>query len=144
MAMTPLPPTSKYKVRLTHSLYLLLIFILVPVELIGPSNITVRLGNTASLHCNTNGYPIPNISWWRYTEQLLADNDRYTITYNLSITTGSYNSILSISNVTYTDDGSYYCVAENSLAEHSRETSFEASVTIYGKLRVRLCDDVHE
>ncbi|WAR07418.1 MATN2-like protein [Mya arenaria] len=61
-------------------------------------NETVVAGQTLHLACNATGSPTPTFTWFKNDEQ---------------ITTSSTNMILTFHNVTFSDEGSYHCVASN-------------------------------
>ncbi|XP_052783146.1 uncharacterized protein LOC128219377 [Mya arenaria] len=61
-------------------------------------NQTVVAGQTCHLVCNVTGNPPPTFIWFKDHEQ---------------ITNSSTNMMLTIHNVTHSDEGSYHCVASN-------------------------------
>ncbi|XP_065198410.1 hemicentin-1-like [Sycon ciliatum] len=79
----------------------------------GPDNITVVLGASTTLSCNSYGNPRPSISWVFNGEAV--DNSQYTTaktssTANSTIPSGC-ESNLTLSNVTYLHAGVYTCVS---------------------------------
>ncbi|XP_052782322.1 uncharacterized protein LOC128218696 isoform X2 [Mya arenaria] len=72
-----------------------------PTTMFPLKNQTVVAGQTCHLVCNVTGNPPPTFIW-------LKDNEQ--------ITNSSANMIFTIRNVTYSDEGSYHCVASNLVA----------------------------
>ena len=77
-------------------------------EVVGPE---VIVGETAQLQCTAFGIPAPNISWEREGIVLMSE-ERISITEGRSNGNTSY-SILTISNVVFSDNGRFTCVADN-------------------------------
>ena len=79
----------------------------------------VAVGDTAQLACMIGGVPVSNVTWHLNGERL--DGGRYK-TFN-------DNGTLLIENVIIADEGTYQCVAENSLGiDHATVT-----LTVNGK-----------
>ncbi|XP_052782319.1 uncharacterized protein LOC128218695 isoform X2 [Mya arenaria] len=72
-----------------------------PTTMYPLENQTVVAGQTCLLICNATGSPPPTFIWFKDYEQ---------------ITNSSAHMIFTIRNVTYSDEGSYHCVASNLVA----------------------------
>lgn len=66
-----------------------------------PSVATVPVGQSASFFCSAVGSPLPQITWYRGTNQLTASTARVTIT----------GSTLTITGIVIEDRGHYTCRA---------------------------------
>ena len=86
------------------------------------------IGDTAELQCRAFGVPAPDISW-EMDGSTLNSSDRVSITEGTSNTNTSY-SLLRISNVSLSDNGTYTCVADNGVV--SRD-SVILELTVLGK-----------
>ena len=91
--------------------------------------------HAAELQCRAFGVPAPNISW-EMDGSVLNSSDHVTITEGTSSTNTS-SSLLRISNVSLSDNGTYTCVADNGVV--SRDT-MTLELTVLGKLRLYSLD----
>ena len=104
------------------------------VYLVGPSIIelmdqTEDEGNTTSFTCQTDGEPLPTISWYFNGAPLDESNTaKYMITERLTTTT--ITDILNIMSVESSDVGTYTCNATNVV---SSDTS-SGVLTVNGEL----------
>lgn len=96
-----------------------------PVTLIrGPSNATAYLGDRVEMHCQTEGYPKPKVSW-----HSARDGELPSLGQNFRI---HRNGSLIFRSVGKQDESGYRCVAQNPL--NSVETDF-ARLTVEGEDR---------
>ncbi|XP_044155567.1 peroxidasin homolog [Bufo gargarizans] len=86
-----------------------------PFFIIQPQNTEVLVGSSVTLECGVSGDPQPHITWTTDTGDPVSTNDRFTITSS----GGLY-----IQNVTFSEQGLYWCHASNS------EGSIQASASI--------------
>ncbi|XP_053565790.1 peroxidasin homolog [Bombina bombina] len=93
-----------------------------PTFIIQPQSTEVLVGGSVTLECSVSGYPEPRIKWTTDTGELVPINDRFTITSS----GGLY-----IQNVTFSEQGSYYCHATNS------EGALQASAMIIVQDRLK-------
>lgn len=87
-------------------------------------SVIVSEGQTVYLYCYANGYPQPTISWRRDNSAALSTGG--------SIYRGN---VLKIPNITKTDRGTYYCVAQNGVGRGIKrniavEVEFAPVITI--------------
>ena len=87
-----------------------------------PSNVTKTEGENVTLHCNATGYPLPTLSWTK------AGSD---ISNNPRISFSADKKQLAITKASRVDNGTYRCVANNSLGN---DTSMAAVVDVQCKL----------
>ena len=66
-----------------------------------PSVVTVPIGQSASFFCSAIGNPLPQITWYRGTNQITGASPRVTIT----------GSTLTLSQIVLEDRGYYTCRA---------------------------------
>lgn len=74
----------------------------------------VPLGETATLTCLADGYPRPSITWTRAYNAILPGGGQ---TFN--------GNVLTLTEVTKLDRGTYYCTAENDVGKDKRNVNFE-------------------
>ncbi|XP_039626570.1 myelin-associated glycoprotein isoform X1 [Polypterus senegalus] len=77
------------------------------------SSVTIQEGTTITLHCSSEGNPVPTLTWFR---------DGTLVSSVVS----ESQSILEIRDITFESDGNYRCLAEN---EHGRASS-HVNVTV--------------
>ncbi|XP_077588431.1 matrix-remodeling-associated protein 5 [Stigmatopora nigra] len=74
-----------------------------------PSQVTVKYGETAQLSCQAIGEPTPQIFWISPRNEIIpTSSDKFEIVGN---------GILVVKKVTLTDEGTYACVARNSVGD---------------------------
>ena len=94
-------------------------------------NLSHNEGNTASLICQADGEPLPNIIWYFNSTPLYQINTlKYTFTGGYLVNSRSIVYVLIIMNVQLSDVGTYTCNATNVV---SSDTS-SAVLTINGEL----------
>ncbi|KAM4032969.1 peroxidasin homolog [Anomaloglossus baeobatrachus] len=76
-----------------------------PIFIIQPQNTEVLVGSSVTLECGVYGDPQPRITWSKDTGDPVSANDRFTITSS---------GDLYIQNVTFSEQGLYWCHASNS------------------------------
>ena len=86
-----------------------------------PSDLIVAGGQTATLQCGVSGEPPPSVAWFREGGGEVTSGGRYTV----SSTSGE----LTVSGVELSDEGSYYCVASNTVGS---VRSLSASLQLAG------------
>lgn len=74
-------------------------------------SVITSVGSDFSMNCYANGYPQPTISWRRNKNSLIPINGGVAI---------HRGHILSLKNVTKSDRGTYYCVADNGVSPGAR------------------------
>ena len=81
----------------------------------GKSNETLTLaaGQNITISCNTQGQPLPNVTWYK-DGAILQETERVTIEES-SDTHSVVNSIVRIYRMERLDEGVYHCVAVNFL-----------------------------
>ncbi|XP_032884067.1 hemicentin-1 isoform X2 [Amblyraja radiata] len=82
----------------------------------GTEDITILLGNPASLTCITDGTPTPTLAWLKDTEPLRLGP---------LMTVGNQGMLLQISAAEVNDSGMYTCVAANEAGEVSKHFSLK-------------------
>lgn len=87
-----------------------------------PVSGTARVGISTSLECAVESVPLPVIEWVK-DGLMLTSGD---------VTQTGYRSRLTISTVTYTDQGYYSCVATNTVL-HQTTNSSQAFLTVEGE-----------
>lgn len=84
-----------------------------------PRSITVYEGESARFSCDTDGEPVPTVTWLRGGQVISTSARR-------QVTTSKYKSTFEISSVQASDEGSYSVVVENS--EGRQEAQFTLTV----------------
>ncbi|XP_069115632.1 hemicentin-1-like [Argopecten irradians] len=116
----------------------------IPVDIIVAPSITMEgqssilLGSTLHIFCHITGYPVPNITWYRNGEQIIAETDKYVFLAHQGLDKGH----LEVHDVNLEDDGTYECTGNNgvfpevkkSLDIHVKETGEGRTVLILGVL----------
>ncbi|GCB65567.1 hypothetical protein scyTo_0007747 [Scyliorhinus torazame] len=69
-----------------------------------PENVTVAVGRTASMHCTIQGFPQPDITWYKNNKLL---NDTRAVKHD------GNRGILMLRNVSLEDEGFYHCEGSN-------------------------------
>lgn len=93
-------------------------------------SVITSVGSDIQMNCYANGYPLPNISWRRNKNSLIPINGGIAI---------HRGNTLSLKNVTKSDRGTYYCVADNGVSPGARrgisvEVEFKPVVRV-GQIR---------
>ena len=95
-----------------------------------PINVSASVGDSVSINCSASGRPLPSLSWYK-DEVQLDISGRITITdYVINFT--HIDSVLTVSSVTYDDEGVYTCNATNTLPNEIivvRSISFTVNVS---------------
>ncbi|KAG8567085.1 hypothetical protein GDO81_013493 [Engystomops pustulosus] len=86
-----------------------------PFFIIQPQNTEALVGSSVTLECGVSGDPQPRITWTTGTGDFVSSNDHFTVTSS----GGLY-----IQNVTFSEQGLYWCHASNS------EGSIKASASV--------------
>ena len=92
------------------------------------ATIMASAGQNITLVCNTEGLPLPNVTWFK---------DGYKVkpsgTIDIQETKGdrNINSTLSLFNVTLSDEGVYWCNATNFLFVHFETESPNTTLTVH-------------
>lgn len=84
-----------------------------------PHSITVSLGESARFTCDIDGEPAPSVTWMHGQHTIVTS-------HRVHVTTTQYKSVLEISSVEYSDEGSYTVVVENS--EGRQEAKFNLNI----------------
>lgn len=84
-----------------------------------PRSITVYEGEPARFSCDTDGEPVPTVTWLR-KGQVISTSSRH------QVTTTKYKSTFEISSVQASDEGNYSVVVEN--ADGKQEAQFTLAV----------------
>lgn len=96
--------------------------------LVGPRNAGVPIGRSAVFSCNVSAEPPPVITW-RFNGVEITAGSKYTVMATAGETMTTL-SVLTINNLTVSDNGDYSCSAEN---DHGNETS-TANLIVQSKL----------
>ena len=75
------------------------------------SRVAVDMNKTMSLSCDAHSLPKPSFQWFHYGTPLNQSNARVQIV--VVKVENSYRSVLNLSDVTKSDLGQYFCVAQN-------------------------------
>lgn len=84
-----------------------------------PRSVTVYEGDSARFSCDTDGEPVPTVTWLR-RGQVISTSARH------QVTTAKYKSTFEISSVQASDEGNYSVVVENS--EGKQEAQFTLTI----------------
>ncbi|XP_028269789.1 protein sax-3-like [Parambassis ranga] len=82
----------------------------------GPNNITVAMGTKASMHCAVRGFPVPIVRWFK--DGCLLTN------CSVSFSLQNNGQLLTFSNVTKEEEGSYHCEASNQKETITSQAAF--------------------
>ena len=87
--------------------------------------------NTATITCETEGYPPPTVVWNRINGIL---SDRVSVSDSVNVPTGNGNVtrvsvILTITNASREDTGVYTCSANNSIGSDSKNVGITVQCT---------------
>ncbi len=88
-------------------------------------------GQTIVFICNTEGSPLPNITWYKDDEELF-DTNRINIS-TMSIESQQMISNLTITDITRNDGGVYWCNATNFRFVLFESMSPTTSLTVFCK-----------
>ena len=97
-----------------------------PKILYHPINLQVISGQTVHIKCEAHGNPAPHISWLYNGTALIQTADLHPV---FSATKQKAGSILRITNVKVSHEGSYTCVARNILGTDRKSWN----LVVYGK-----------
>ncbi len=96
----------------------MLLLLLDPPYVIGPPLITsVTAGDNVTIQCIANGFPLPDIVWFKNINTQLYSTPYMVITHETNQTINTVTSSLSLLQVTEEDTGLYVCIANNTLVE---------------------------
>ena len=87
------------------------------VEIVPPALSTIR-GVKASLTCNAEGFPVPNITWIRHTSSGESEISANGVKVQTNYHNGS--SQLIVQNTSTADSGYYICKASNYVSDTAR------------------------
>ena len=87
------------------------------VEIIPPALSTLR-GVTASLTCNAEGFPLPNIVWMKQTTS--GESEISTSGVKVQINSHDGSSQLIVQNTSAADSGYYICKASNYVSDTAK------------------------
>ena len=87
------------------------------VEIIPPVLSTLR-GVAASLTCNVEGFPLPNITWMK--QNTLGESEISVSRVNVQINSRNGSSQLIVQNTSAADSGYYICKASNYVSDTAR------------------------
>ena len=98
-------------------------------------NISEKSGQSLTLNCTADGYPLPVITWWKDGVQLNDNTNKYliSVTNSSGFRSSAYPGImqvesgLTVLNLTRTDSGNYTCRAQSA---GSNETELHPSYTL--------------
>ena len=91
------------------------------LEIISGSNVSETNGQSVTLNCTADGYPLPVITWWKDGVQLNNSANKYQISvtnssgFRSSVYPGimQVESNLTVLNLTRADSGNYTCRAQS-------------------------------
>ena len=107
-----------------------------PIYTLNLSNMNGTAATDSKLTCQVKGHPRPDIQWFKNEEQLFDDSIGSGIKYIIETSTiDNYNqeSSLSIIDLNYADDGTYYCKANNTLFETLITKSSKSNFRVHCK-----------
>ena len=90
-----------------------------PVVKVGDSKVTAETEQTIILSCRVSGLPAPVVSWSKSGNILVSTQSPEKGRFSLY----SGNSLM-IENIQLSDDGAYYCEAENEAGKDSQKVIF--------------------
>ena len=100
-----------------------------PSFITNPTNQTAVVGGNTGYTCSATGYPTPNISW------IGPAVDGYTFnTIDTNTSLPIVHSQYTLIRLNSTDEGSYYCMAENDLVKNLSIISTVATLSLQCKL----------
>jgi hypothetical protein len=79
-----------------------------------PSDTSVIVGNPVNIPCESEGYPVPEITWYRSKSRTSKDFQK----------TASKNGALVINEAKTTDEGYYMCESSNGIGESLRKAFY--------------------
>nr|XP_058960223.1 hemicentin-2-like isoform X2 [Pocillopora verrucosa] len=83
-----------------------------------PPALSILRGVKASLTCNAEGFPLPNIVWMKQTD--LGESEIHASNVNVQINTHNGSSQLVVKNASTADSGYYTCKASNYVSDTAR------------------------
>ena len=92
--------------------------------------INASAGQDITIVCNTEGLPLPNVTWYKDNE-VVIEEDGIIISENSG--ERNVNSTLTILSVIRVDDGVYWCNATNFLFVEFETMSPTTTLTVYCK-----------
>jgi len=82
-----------------------------------PSNIEIKVSETAAINCHATGTPTPTVHWLVDGQPIDRTDQRYYISRD--------GSRLNISDVQVSDTGRYTCIAKNSVGFAERDFNLD-------------------
>ena len=82
------------------------------MEVLSSNKVTQFYGEKVSITCRATGKPLPVVTWFRNGGIITQSNIDVTTT---AVDNSTVESVITISNITPTDDGYYECVGNNRL-----------------------------
>lgn len=75
--------------------------------------VTVKKGDTATLHCDVNGDKPISVIWLRGGKQEMTPSTNYRVAVKQDVTPDGVAAEMQIGNVNAADSGAYFCQASN-------------------------------
>ena len=96
-----------------------------------PANQTIRVSTRVELSCNVSGLPLPQVQWFRVSEEEGVIEVMVDSSIALTELTGEYvvTSTLTLMSIQLQESGTYMCTANNSLGM----ATAQADITVYCK-----------
>lgn len=113
--------------------YYTVIIVVFPVLLEQPSSVSELVQEVVHLVCKARAFPLPLITWFRNTIQIVEEEGVSIINLQGETVT---SSVLTIESLSVDVAGEYHCVANNTLVQEESVTSELAVVTALCELMI--------
>ena len=113
---------------------------IVPPSLVSDLNdVNVTAGDTITFTCNSTGYPIPTVTWYKNDDPITdtSSSDNYIVTNNIYAINTRISHLI-IRDLNASNNGVYQCQAANTLLNYFVNTSQNAEIFVFSKFTVYL------
>ena len=93
-----------------------------------PNDTETQQDNSVSLYCQAEGIPLPTIIWYKEDTELLV-SETVQIS-SISINQSTISSTVVLLNTSWSDSGSYHCVASNVLQSRDGDMAIANSTAL--------------
>jgi hypothetical protein len=115
-----------------------LLFAVQPFFIEKPKDVETSLGSELILHCSVGGDPMPRVSW----KKILSRTDNKMVPVKQPAGFGKMRNqgeaILKIAAVSQSDEGQYFCQAENEVGSIKAEVSISVQGKEWGRVSHQL------